>query len=156
MVTSHEDGGLRANSDRDRQTALVKVGLTASRTLKFGWLVTVGSGSQGLPPTTVDSPDDPFTRRIRYERVENYRSATGQVSAEYRPDSPFQLRAWAFMNGRDEDRVRYDDATYSSFDDPLVSGTFSGQTRPRSPGRRAWSGRFWRGWTPPLLAQHAT
>ena len=124
MVTSHEDGGLRANSDRDRQTALVKVGLTASRTLKFGWLVTVGSGSQGLPPTTVDSPDDPFTRRIRYERVENYRSATGQVSAEYRPDSPFQLRAWAFMNSRDEDRVRYDDATYSSFDDPLVSGTF--------------------------------
>ena len=123
-VTSNEDGALRANSDRDRQTALVKVGLTASRTLKFGGLVTVGSGSHGLPPTTVDSPDDPFAQRIRYERVESYRSATGRVSAEYRPDGPFQLRAWAFVNSRDEDRVRYDDATYSSFDDPLVSGTF--------------------------------
>ena len=109
-VTLHEDGALRANSDRDRQTALVKVGLTASRTLKVGGQVTVGGCSQGLPPTTIDSPDDPFAQRIRYERVEHYRSATGQVSAEYRPDSPFQLLAWAFVNSRDEDRVRYDDA----------------------------------------------
>ena len=124
MATSTEDGGLRANSDRVRQTALVKVGVTASRTLKLGGQVTVGGGSHGLPPTTIDSPDDPFAQRIRYERVEHYRSARGQVSAEYRPASSFQLRAWAFVNNRNEDRVRYDDATYSSFDDPLVSGTF--------------------------------
>ena len=124
MATSTEDGGLRANSDRVRQTALVKVGVTASRTLKVSGQVTVGGGSHGLPSTTIDSPDDPFTQRIRYERVEHYRSARGQVSAAYRPASPFQLRAWAFVNSRNEDRVRYDDATYSSFDDPLVSGTF--------------------------------
>ena len=124
VATSTEDGALRANSDRDRQTALVKVGITASRTLKVGGQVTVGGGSHGLPPTTVDSPDDPFAQQIRYERVERYRSARGQVSAAYRPDGPFQLRAWAFVNNRDEDRARYDDATYSSLDDPLVSGTF--------------------------------
>ena len=93
VATSTEDGALRANSDRDRQTALVKVGITASRTLKVGGQVTVGGGSHGLPPTTVDSPDDPFAQQIRYERVERYRSARGQVSAAYRPDGPFQLRA---------------------------------------------------------------
>lgn len=122
--TGTEDGGRRANSDRERQTALVKVGFTASPIMKLGGELTVGGGSHGLPPTTIDAAGDPFAQRVRYERVERYRTASGQVSAEYRPAGPFQLRAWGFVNSRDEDRARYDDDRYSSFDDPGVSGTF--------------------------------
>jgi outer membrane receptor protein involved in Fe transport len=39
------------------------------------------------------------------------------------------LRAWVYRNAQREDRARYDDATYSSMDDPRVQGTFDSRER---------------------------
>ena len=53
----------------------------------------------------------------------------GQVSVVVAPSQRFNLRAWVFRNRQREDRARYDDATYSSMDDPLVPGTFQSRER---------------------------
>ena len=128
-ATTIEDGGRRQNSDRNRGDARGSVGyrFSSSMTIASEW--SIGTGSYGVPPGTINDPNDIFAQTLRFERVNNYRTATGQVSIVLTPWERFNLRAWAFRNAQREDRARYDDATYSSMNNPLVSGTFQERDR---------------------------
>jgi outer membrane cobalamin receptor len=129
--TPSEDGGRRDNSIRERGNLLVKGGWTPSETTRFGALVTLVDGDYQVPPNVYDGAIDPFAPRARYERVESLHGGSGQLSGQWDPDGPLEVRSWVFANQLEEDRRRYDDDTYDSIDDPRVSGTFRqrGQSR---------------------------
>ena len=128
-ATSAEDGGRRENSDRDRGEFRGGLGYRFSPAVALNTEWNFGAGSYGVPSSVIDDPNDIFAQAIRYERVENYRSASGQVSVVVTPGQAFNLRGWVYRNAQREDRGRYDDATYSSMDDPLVQGTFQSRER---------------------------
>ena len=88
-----------------------------------------GNGSYGIPSGAVADASDIFAQTPRFERVEDYRSASGQVSLIAAPWQRFNIRGWVYRNRQREDRARYDDSTYSSMDDPLVQGTFQSRER---------------------------
>ena len=123
-ATTTEDGGRRDNSDRDRRELRGSLGYKVAPTISVGTEWSVGAGSYGLPPSAITNPNDIFAQAIRYERVEGYRSASGQLAVAIAPWQRFSLHGWVYRNAQREDRSRYDDATYSSMDDPLVQGTF--------------------------------
>lgn len=123
-ASASENGGTRENSDRDRRNLLARAGWTPSETSRIGALVSFVDGDQGLPPNAIGDPTDPFAPRVRYERVEDLSGISGQLSTQWDPSGPLDVRGWAYLNRLDEDRRRYDDDAYDSMDDPRVSGTF--------------------------------
>jgi outer membrane receptor protein involved in Fe transport len=135
--TTFEDGGRRQNSDRDRGDLRGALGYRFSPAVSIGSEWSFGTGSYGVPSGTVDDPADIFAQTPRFERVEDYRVASGQVSLLVTPWQRFNLRTWAFRNAQREDRNRYDDVTYSSMDDPLVQGTFQSRERTTVTGSSA-------------------
>jgi outer membrane cobalamin receptor len=127
--TALEDGGRRENSDRERADLRGSVGYRFSPALSLATEWALGRGSFGVPAATVSDPTDIFAQPPRFERVEEYRTATGQVSLLAAPSGRVDLRAWVFRNRQREERARYDDASFSSIDDPLVAGTFQSRER---------------------------
>jgi outer membrane cobalamin receptor len=127
--TELENGGRRENSDRERSDIRGNLGYRFRPGISLNTEWTAGGGSYGLPPSTISDADDIFAQALRYERVEGYRAASGQISVVIAPTQRVQLSGWIYRNAQREDRSRYDDATYSSMDDPLVQGTFRSRER---------------------------
>jgi vitamin B12 transporter len=124
VPTTLENGGSRLNSDRERADIRGAIGYRASPAVSFASEWFVGTGGYGVPPGTTNDSGDIFAPAPRFERVNDYRTASGQLSLILAPSPRVNLRAWVFRNSQREDRARYDDATFSSMDDPLVQGTF--------------------------------
>ena len=64
-----------------------------------------------------------FASRVRYERVEDQTGFSGQLSMQWDPEGPLEVRSWLYANAIEEDRRRYDDDGYDSMGDPRTSGT---------------------------------
>jgi vitamin B12 transporter len=124
-----EDGGRRQNSDRDRGDLRGALGYRVSPRLSISSEWSFGAGSYGAPGSVISDPSDIFAQTPRFERVEAYRLGSGQLSMVAAPSERLNLRAWAFRHRQTEDRNRYDDDTYTSMDDPLISGTFESHER---------------------------
>lgn len=137
VPTPLEDGGQRENSDRDRADIRGAVGYRPSSAVSIASEWFFGTGSYGVPGGTVTDTTDIFAPTPRFERVEDYDTGSGQISVVVAPWQRFNLRAWVFRNTQREDRARYDDASYSSMDDPLVQGTFQSQERTTVTGSSA-------------------
>lgn len=135
--TALEDGDRRQNSDRDRSDVRGALAYRPSTAVSIASEWFFGNGSYGIPGSIVADIGDIFAQLPRFERVEDYRSASGQVSVVASPWQRFNIRGWVFRNRRREDRNRYDDATYSSMDDPLVQGTFQSRERATVTGSSA-------------------
>jgi outer membrane cobalamin receptor len=135
--TALEDGGRRQNSDRERRDVRGSVGYRFSPAVSLASEWSFGNGSYGVPGSTINDPADIFAQTPRFERVEDYRAASGQVALTLSPWRRFNLRSWVYRNAQREDRNRYDDTTYSSMDDPLVSGTFQSRERTTITGSSA-------------------
>ena len=129
IPTPLENGGQRQNSDRDRSDVRGAMAYRPSPAVSISSEWFLGNGSYGLPSGAVADASDIFAQTPRFERVEDYRSASGQVSVIAAPWQRFNIRGWVYRNRQREDRARYDDATYSSMDDPLVQGTFRSRER---------------------------
>jgi len=126
-ASGSEDGGRRDNARRNRRSGLARVGWTPSETTRVGALVAVVDGDYGIPPNGIDDPTDPFASRVRHERVEDHSGVSGQLSFQWDPRGPLELRSWAYANGANEQRARYDDADYDSMTDDRISGTFDAE-----------------------------
>jgi vitamin B12 transporter len=137
VPTPLEDGGRRQNSDRDRSDLRGALAYRHSAALSIASEWFFGNGSYGVPGGVVADAADIFVQQPRFERVEDYRAASGQLSVIIAPWQRFNIRGWVFRNRQREDRARYDDATYSSMDDPLVQGTFQSRERTTVTGSSA-------------------
>ena len=135
--TTVEDGDRRQNSDRDRGDVRGAIGYRHSPAVSIASEWFYGTGTYGVPPSTINDANDIFAQTPRFERVNDYRAASGQVSVAFTPSQAFNLRAWVYRNVQREDRARYDDATFTSMDDPLVQGTFESRERPTVTGSSA-------------------
>jgi outer membrane cobalamin receptor len=112
--TSVENGDLRENSDRDQGNFFGKLGYTISPEARVGVLADFRKAEFGVPPNVVDDPSDRFAPRTRYERVEDLEGFSTQLSGSLEPEGPLSLRGWGFVNRQEEDRRRYDDASYDT------------------------------------------
>jgi outer membrane cobalamin receptor len=129
VTTPLEDGGRRENSDRDRADGRGALSYRPSSAVSISSEWFFGRGSYGIPAGTIADTSDIFAQQPRFERIEDYRHASGQVSMTAAPWRRLNIRGWVYRNRQREDRNRYDDATYSSMDDPLVQGTFQSRER---------------------------
>ncbi|HKK52074.1 MAG TPA: TonB-dependent receptor, partial [Myxococcota bacterium] len=119
--TSVENGSLRENSGREQANFFAKLGHVISPEARVGMLVDVRKAEFGVPPNTVDDPNDRFAPSTRFERVEDLEGFSAQLNGQLDPEGPLSLRAWGFVNRQEENRVRYDDA---GFDTIRSGGSF--------------------------------
>jgi len=113
-ATSEEGGGLRENSDNERENLFANVGFAAGKDWNIGLIVQGSDGEFGKPSSVINDRNDSFAKRPKYERVEDHDGLSTQLSVSYDPVSPFGLRAWVFYNELEEDLARYDDSNYNS------------------------------------------
>jgi outer membrane cobalamin receptor len=137
IATPLEDGGRRLNSDRDRADVRGALAYRPSPVVSIASEWSLGNGSYGVPGGTVADTSDIFAQQPRFERIEDYRAASGQISVVAAPWPRFNVRGWVFRNRQREDRNRYDDASFSSMEDPLVQGTFQSRERTTVTGSSA-------------------
>ncbi len=123
--TSEEDGGLRDNSDRERGSFFTRVGFLPTDRVRIGALVNYVDGEHGIPWAVSDDPEDAFVNRRRFERVDDFTGLSGQLSLQWEPEGPFDVRTWVYANRLSEERSRYDDAGLDTLDDPTARGSFT-------------------------------
>ncbi|MFH0731031.1 MAG: TonB-dependent receptor [Pseudomonadota bacterium] len=122
-TTAHEDGELRENSDRERNSFFANVGFTPVENLDIGLIFNYVKGERGIPPNTIGSAD-PFAGSVKYDRVDDSEGVSGQLSAGYDLPGPLDIRGSVYMNQLDEETNRYDDATYSTQKNLNLTGLF--------------------------------
>ena len=132
--TSLEHGGLRGNSDRERNHGYFNLYRALSPSLEIGSTVTFARGGYGAPGTTVDDPNDVFSNRPRWQRVDDQQTVSAQVSLNWDPDGPLGNRLWGYINTLDENTNRYSDAFTRTLDDEHVRGTFNDDAHARVVG----------------------
>ncbi|MCC6706540.1 MAG: TonB-dependent receptor [Gammaproteobacteria bacterium] len=123
--TSLEHGGLRANSDRERNNAYLNFYHALSPAFELGGNFTFARGGYGAPGTVVDDVGDAFANRPRWQRVDDQETISAQLSLAWTPGGRLSDRAWAYINTLDENTNRYSDPFTPTLDDVHVRGTFN-------------------------------
>jgi outer membrane cobalamin receptor len=119
-----EAAGYRKNSDNTRYNAFVNVGFSATPQLYLAVTGNYVGGKYGKPASAINDDFDLYASSPRYERVDDYDSYSFQLAADWEISEALNVRSTAYYNRIEEDNNRYDDETYSSFDDPLVPNSF--------------------------------
>lgn len=112
--TGNEDGGVRENSDDKRLSVFGNLGFKVNDQLALGLTMDHANGEFGIPHSTLTDNTDPFYKKAKFDRVEDFDTFSTQVSADFTPGGMFGLRGWAFINTHDQEYARYDDADYNS------------------------------------------
>ena len=114
VATSEENGDERGNSDRQTENVFANFGYSLSDNTMLGLSFNYQGGEYGKPVVTNYDKNDPFTKKPKYERLDDQEGFASQLAFEHRTRGPLSLRGWAFFNTLDVEENRYDDATYSS------------------------------------------
>ncbi len=122
--TSEEDGGLRNNSDRRRTSVYANAGYRPDDEWRLGLSFNYSQGAHGIPGSVINDKSDIYASNPRYERVNDEAYYASQITAAYDPEGPWSSKSWLYLNVKDEQTDRYDDASLSSMSDPNVKGTF--------------------------------
>ncbi|HKK99625.1 MAG TPA: TonB-dependent receptor [Desulfotignum sp.] len=112
--TAMEDGNTRENSDNQRLSMFGNLVYQINDDLELGVTVEKTTGEYGNPPTTLDDKTDPFYKKAKYDRTEDFDTLSGQVSMGYDPGGRVDFRGWVFANTSEMENARYDDDTYST------------------------------------------
>jgi vitamin B12 transporter len=120
--TSEENGGLRENSDNRNKDLFGRFTYSPTEKMWFGLTFGVTDADYGVPPNTINDKNDPFSKTVKYERVNDLDNYMVQLSGGYDLDGPLEFRAWAFYNRLNEDLKRSDDDRYVTQTD---KGTYS-------------------------------
>jgi len=129
--TSEESGGLRENSDKERENLFANVDFKPGDDWQIGLTLEHSGGEFGSPPSVINDRNDSFAKRPKYTRVEDYSGFSTQLAALYDPDSPFGLRAWVFYNELEQDEAQYDDSNYDTI---TARNSFREENKARSQG----------------------
>lgn len=112
--TSMQDDDTRENSDFESQTAFAGLNYAATDALNLGLTVNYQDGEKGVPPSTINDKKDLFASSVKYDRIEENKTASVQAAFDYTFNAPLQLRGWVFSSRGDLLSNRYDDDTYST------------------------------------------
>jgi vitamin B12 transporter len=114
VETDEQVGDYRDNSDWQRSTLFGNLGYRLTDKTQLGLTVSHLTGENGKPPVTNYDRNDPFTKRVKYERIDDIEHSLVQLAFDHQTDSPFQIRGWGFFSQSDAEENRYDDDTYST------------------------------------------
>ncbi len=121
--TPVEDGDKRDNSDKRRNNFFANVNFAPNDKLLIGAVFNYVNGEFGIPPSTINDPEDPFADKPKFERIDNFEGYAGHLSLSYDVPGPLSLRTWVFFNQMREEDNQYDNNNYNSIDDPYVKGS---------------------------------
>jgi vitamin B12 transporter len=119
--TAYEDGNWRENSDWRRNSLFGNVGYDLTDKTRLGLTVSKLTGKNGIPPVTNYDPNDPFSKKPKYERIDDLDKSLVQVALDHKTEGPFDVRGWGFFSQSKVEDNRYDDSTYSTQD---INGAF--------------------------------
>src|SRR4030042_4118107 len=112
-ATPLEDGGTRDNSDKSRDNFFANVNFAPNDKILIGAVFNYLRGEFGKPSTTI-FPEDEFSDRPRFERMDNFEGYCGHLSLSYDFPGSFGLGSWIFFNQLTEEENRYDDGNFES------------------------------------------
>jgi vitamin B12 transporter len=113
-ATAEEDGGARENSDHKRNNQFASFGYAPGEKTKFGLLVNTVQGENGVPPRTFYDAADPFSKKIKYDRIDDINGLSAHAAFNHKTALPLELSGYAYVNTLDEEENRYDDSTYAT------------------------------------------
>jgi vitamin B12 transporter len=114
--TPYQDGKWRENSDWKRNSLFGNVGYNLSDKTRLGLTVSKLTGKNGIPPVTNYDPTDPFSKKPKYERIDDLDNSLVQLALDHKTEGPFDVRGWGFFSQSKVEDNRYDDSTYSTQD----------------------------------------
>jgi outer membrane cobalamin receptor len=120
--TADENGGERLNSDRERENLFANLGWAPSEKTQFGLTFNYRSDEFGSPPVTNFDASDPFSKKPKFDRVDDLEGYAIQFAFDQQLPGPFSTRGWVYFNVLDMLENRYDDATFST---QAANGAFS-------------------------------
>ena len=113
-ATAEENGDSRENSDHKRKNQFVNFGYAPGETTLFGFSVNAVQGENGIPPITLYDKNDPFSKKIKYDRVDDINGLAAQAAFNHKTALPLEFSGWAYINTLDKEENRYDDTTYTA------------------------------------------
>ncbi len=120
--TADEDGGERENSDFSRKNVNANLGYSPNDQTLFGFTFGHQEGDNGVPGIVNYDKNDPFTKKIKYDRVDDMEGNAAQIAFGHKFASPFGIRSWLYLNQQDLTENRYDDDTYGA---QTLNGSYS-------------------------------
>jgi outer membrane cobalamin receptor len=112
-ATGDEDGGLRENSDRKRSSLFASLNYVPTGNTHLGFTFSTLRGENGVPPVSNYDKADPFTKKPKYDRVDELEGYAAQVALSHYSDGPFSVKGWAYLNRLDAVENRYDGGDYT-------------------------------------------
>lgn len=112
QTTALQGTGYRKNSDHERNNLFSSFGFQATKELHLALTMGYVQGEYGKPASTL--PSGTFSASPKYLRMDSLEGFSVQLAADYTPEGPFSLRAWAYHNRMDQHERAYDDASYST------------------------------------------
>jgi outer membrane cobalamin receptor len=108
--TAYEDGDRRDNSDFERKNIDANAGFTVGDSLSIGLRANHLEGKNGVPAVVNYDRNNPFTKRPKYDRVDDLEGNAFQVAFSHISNAPVSLRGWLYSNQQDALENRYDTA----------------------------------------------
>jgi vitamin B12 transporter len=120
--TTDENGGSRENSDFFRKNLNANIGFSPNDQTLFGFTYGHQEGDNGIPGIVNYNKNDPFTKKIKFDRVDDMEGNDAQIAFSRKTLSPFGIRGWLYVNQQDLTENRYDDNAYAA---QTVNGAYS-------------------------------
>jgi vitamin B12 transporter len=113
-TTGSESGGQRDNSDRKRLHLFASAGFDLSDSTQVGVTFNRFQGEHGVPAVVNYDKNDPFTKKPKYDRVDDLTGYAVQAAMGHAGEGPVSVKGWVFLNSLDQEDNRYDDAGYDT------------------------------------------
>ncbi len=126
--TAYEDGGRRKNSDFERKNLNANFGYSVSDRTMIGLSAGHQEGENGVPSVVNYDKDDPFTKKPKYDRLDDLDGNAFQLAFSHAAKSRFSTRGWVYLNEQDLSENRYDDETYAT---QAANGAYSSDSTSR-------------------------
>lgn len=130
-ATDYEDGDQRENSDLENVNLFGNLGYALSEKTLLGVALNYTAGEYGKPAVTNYDKNDPFTKKLKYDRLDDQEGVAGQISFSHLTDGTLSLRGWAFFNTLDVEENRYDDDSYAA---QLQKGSYRSESTTETAG----------------------
>ncbi|BCS88071.1 TonB-dependent receptor plug domain-containing protein [Pseudodesulfovibrio sediminis] len=112
---NQQDSDLRKNSDREHVNILANTTYQATEKTSFGAVINAFQGEYGKPQSALRKVgSDPFTKKVKYERVEDYNGLDLQLAMNHEFNKTVDTRLMAYISREYTETDRYDSDSFNS------------------------------------------
>jgi len=136
-LTATEDGDDRENSDRERINFFGNMSYAITNENSVGLTLSHVTGENGKPPVTNYDPLDNFSKKEKYERIDDLDSTMVQAAFAHDGAGPVDYRGWVYFSQTDTEENGYDNDDYNT---QMKKGAFYQDSEVRIAGAHAQAG----------------